>query len=95
MSSKDDYIKMMHSKLNQWNAEIDALAAKADQAEAQARTQYHQQIQQLRSKKIDAGEQLETLQKSGEHAWEDLKSGLDKTWNTLGEAISSVKSNFK
>ena len=48
---KDKYTRKMHSKLDQWGAEIDALSAKADQAEAEARVEYHKQIAALHSKK--------------------------------------------
>lgn len=37
MSTKAEYVRKMHSKLDLWNAEIDELAAQMDQTEASAR----------------------------------------------------------
>lgn len=92
---KDEYTRKMHSKLAQWNAEIDVLAAKADQTEAQVRVEYHKQIEALRSKKDEARNQLAELENAGENAWEDMRSGVESAWNNLGDLVSSAKSRFK
>lgn len=95
MSAKDEYVRKMHLKLDQLNAEIDVLAAKADRAEADARAEYHKQIESLRGKRDHARKRMDELQQSGEGAWEDLKAGVDMAWDALGEAVSSAKSRFK
>ena len=95
MSKKDEYLRKMHSRLDRWSAEIDALAAKADLAEAETRAGYHKQLEVLRSRRDDARKRMEHLQQSGEGAWEDLKSGLELAWDAMGEAVDSAKSRFK
>lgn len=95
MSTKEDYVRKMHSKLDQWNAEIDVLTAKADQVEAGARAEYHKQLDALRSKREEARGQLEKLQQSGEGAWEDLKAGVEMAWDAVGEALDSARSRFQ
>ena len=92
---KDEYTRKMHSKLDQWGAEIDALSAKADQAGAEARVEYHKQIADLHSKKDKARNQLTELENAGENAWEDMKSGVEAAWDSVGEAVNSAKSRFK
>ena len=94
MSSKDDYVRKMHSKLDQWSAEIDALAARADQAKAEARGDYHRQIEALRDKQSQARAKLDELQGSGEGAWQDLKAGVEMAWDSMGEAVQSARSRF-
>lgn len=95
MSNKDEYVRKMHARLDQLSAEIDALVAKADQAEGQLRAEYHGQIESLRGKWEDARKRLNQLQEAGEGAWEDLKAGVEIAWEAIGEAIRSVKSRFK
>lgn len=95
MTSKDEYIRKMHSKLDHWNAEIDKLAAKASQSKAEASAGYHKQLDELRSKRDEAKKGLERLQSSSEGAWEDMKIGLEMAWTSIGEAIDSAKSRFK
>ena len=95
MSSKDDYVRKMHARLDQWNAEIDALSAQADQAKAEARGEYHRQIEALRDKQSQARAKLDELQRSGEGAWQDLKAGVEMAWDSMGEAMQSARSRFR
>ena len=92
---KDEYTRRMHAKLDHWNAEIDTLAAKANQVEAQTRAEYHKQLEILYKKKDAARNQLSELENAGENAWEDMKSGVEAAWESMGESIESAKSRFK
>jgi uncharacterized coiled-coil DUF342 family protein len=93
--SKDDYVRKMHAKLDQWSAEIEGLSARMEQAEAGTRAEYHRQIESLRSKRDDARKRLDALQHSSEGAWEDMRAGVEMAWTAIGEALSSAKSRFK
>lgn len=95
MSTKDEYVRKMHSKLDLWNAEIDKLAAKADQAGAEARAEYYKHIEELRAQGEAARKRLDELQQSSESAWEDTKAGVEMAWNAIGEAVDSARSRFK
>ncbi|MBE0620590.1 MAG: hypothetical protein IH605_08370 [Burkholderiales bacterium] len=95
MSTRDEYVRKMHAKLDTWNAEIDRLAAKADQAGAEARAGYHKQLDALRLQRDDAKMKMERLQSAGESAWQDMKAGVESAWHAMGEAIDSAKSRFK
>jgi len=95
MSTKDEYVRKMHEKLEHWNAEIDALAGRVEHAEAGARTEYHKQIEAMRGKRDDARKRLDELQQSSEVAWEDMKTGVEMAWDAISEALSSAKSRFK
>ncbi len=95
MITKDEFVQKMHAKLDQWNTEIDALKAKADSAEAEARTEYHKQLDTLRGKRDDARNKLHELESAGENAWEDLKAGVEMAWESVSEAVRSATSRFK
>lgn len=95
MTTKDEYVRKMHSKLDHWNAEIDNLAAKASQSKAEVSAEYHKHVEELRSKRDEAKHSLEHLQSAGEGAWEDMKTGLEMAWDAIGEAIDSAKSRFR
>jgi uncharacterized protein involved in exopolysaccharide biosynthesis len=95
MSARDEYIRKMHAKLNIWNAEIDSLAAKADQAGADVRAGYHRQLEALRAQRDEAKKKMERLQSESESAWQDMKAGVELAWDAMGEAIDSAKSRFK
>ena len=95
MSSRDEYIHKMQVKLEEWNAEIDTLTAKAGEVTADVKNEYNEQIESLKAKQIATRQKIEELQHAGESAWEDLKLGIDMAWTAMGEAIDSAKSRFK
>ena len=95
MSTRDEYIRKMQAKLEEWNAEIDKLTEKAGEVSAGARNEYNEQIESLKAKQAAARQKIEELQQAGEGAWEDLKSGIELAWTAIGEAINSARSRFK
>ena len=95
MNTRDEYVRKLQEKLGEWNAEIDRLVARAGDVKAEAKQEYAEQIESLQTKRAAALAKIEELQKSGESAWEDLKSGIELAWAAMGEAINSAKSRFK
>ena len=95
MSTKDEYIRKMHSRLDQLSNEIDVLATKVDHVEEKVRAEYHQQIGVLRSKQDEVRNRISALQQTSESAWEDMKAGVELAWDAVSQAIDSAKSRFK
>lgn len=95
MSNRDEYIRKMQAKLEEWNAEIDTLAAKASEVSADVKKEYNEQIESLKAKQAVARQKIEELQQAGESAWVDLKAGIELAWTAMGEAIDSARSRFK
>jgi uncharacterized coiled-coil DUF342 family protein len=96
MSEKRDaYVQKIKARVDEWNAEIDRLSARAEQAEADARIQYDEEIQTLKKFRDDTRNKLEKLEKSGDDAWEDLKSGAEMAFEAMNEAINSARKRFR
>jgi outer membrane murein-binding lipoprotein Lpp len=95
MSSRDEYVRKMQAKLEEWNSEIDTLSAKAGKVTSDVRNEYNEQIEALKAKQATARQKIEELQHSGESAWEDLKTGIELAWVAMGEAVDSARSRFK
>jgi uncharacterized coiled-coil DUF342 family protein len=95
VSTKEAYEKKIQAKLDEWNAEIDKLKAKADSAEADAQLEYYQKIEELRSMRENAANKLSELRAAGEDAWADLKAGIDGARDSLDKALKSATSRFK
>ena len=95
MLDKDLYIQKLHARLDQWNANIDKLRAKADKAEAGVRQEYFKQIEYLQGRKKEAEAKLAEMRAAGGDAWEDLKIGVGMAWDAMEEAIKSATSRFK
>ncbi|MFO7727361.1 MAG: hypothetical protein R6X11_03445 [Desulfonatronovibrio sp.] len=94
-SKRDAYIQKLKAKIDEWNADLDKLAAKADQADGQRKIKYQQQIEELREKRRDFEKKLENLKNASESAWEDMKEGMEKSWQTWKESFSRAKTEFK
>jgi len=95
MNSRDEYIRKMQAKLEEWNAEIDTLTAKAGEVAGDVKNEYNEQIESLKVKQAAARQKIEALQQAGESAWGDLKSGMELAWSAMEEAIDSARSRFK
>jgi hypothetical protein len=92
---RDAYVQKLKAKLDEWNAEIDRLAAKAGQAEAESKIEYHQQLEDLRAKRRDLEAQIAAVQQAGEGAWQDLKQGIENSWEILKTSLARAKSEFE
>lgn len=95
MNKKDEYIEMLHDKIDEWNADIDKLTAKANQIEADSRIEYLKQIDALKQKQSEIDMKLAEMKRSGEEAWGDIKTGMDLVWDSMNEAVKSAVSRFK
>lgn len=95
MGMKESYEQKLRAQLNVWDAEIDKLKAKAEQAEADAQLEYYKEIEELRSMQETAHEKLDELKEAGDDAWEDLKAGVDDAFGSLAGALKSATSRFR
>jgi uncharacterized coiled-coil DUF342 family protein len=95
MSNREEYIRKMQAKLEEWNAEISTLNAKASDVKADVKNEYYEQIESLKAKQSTARQTIEELQQAGESAWGDLKSGIGLSLTAMEEAFDSAKSRFK
>ena len=92
---RDEYVRKMHSKLDQLNNDIDRLVAGKEQIAENARFEYEKHVADLRQRRDDLQDRLRNLQQASENAVEDIKAGLDLAWEAFAEALRSAKERFK
>jgi hypothetical protein len=95
MASREAYQKKLEAQLNEWEAKLKLLSAKAQKATADARIGYENEIKLLKSKRAAARKALAELGERSDSAWEDMKDGLEKTWDEMGKAIEKIAARFK
>jgi chromosome segregation ATPase len=95
MSTKNEYIEKLAAQLKEWSAQIDLLAAKAENAQASAKLEYAQEVDELRAKQQEASGKLEELENANNEAWESIKETADKVWYDLKAGVDTVASKFK
>jgi len=95
MSLKKAFEKKLEAQMNEWDAEVEKLKAKAQKAEADAQIEFYKRIEDLKEKRETAKAKLAELKDAGEEAWQDLKTGIDTTWKKLGDAVKAAVDYFK
>ena len=93
MSTKKAYEEKLQVQLDEFQAEIDRLKARADKAEEPS--WHKKQLEALQEKQAVAREKLGELRAAGDDAWEDLKEGVGTAWNSVGDALKSAAKQFK
>ena len=91
---RDAYVQKLKGKLDKWNVEIDVMAAKAERAKEDAKAQCLEKIAELKVTRKALEEKIEELQKAGETAWKDVKTGVDSARQALGKSLQSARSRF-
>lgn len=94
MGRKDVYIEKLEARLDQWRSKIDLLESRADEAEADARITYLDQVRQLKRRQQQASEKLEELKQAGESTMEVLKSGVEEIFEDLGRELEKTVENL-
>lgn len=95
MDKRKAYEEKLDAQLEEWNAQIALLKARADKAKAGAKIEYYKTIEALQHKQDEAGAKLRELKTAGDEAWEDLKKGSEKAWDEVKAAFHIAASKFK
>lgn len=95
MSERDAYVNKLKAQLDEWNAEIDRLEARARKAGADASIGYEKQAKALRRQRDDAKARLAEIQSAGQDAWQQLKKGADQAWADLKSSVEKAAASFK
>ena len=89
------YEEKIDAQLEEWNAQIALLKARAGKAKAGAKVEYNKTIEALQRRQDEARAKLHELKAAGDEAWEDLKTGAEKAWDEVKAAFHSATSKFK
>ena len=95
MTERDEYLQKFKAKLDEWNADIDKLETKAQEAQANAQAQYHKQIEALREMRDDAQKRYNEMQNAAVGAWDAMVQGTEKAWQAWFDAFEDARSKFK
>ena len=89
------YEEKIDAQLEEWNAQIALLKARADKAKAEAKIEYYKTIEALQHRQDEAKAKLHELKTAGDEAWEDLKTGAEKAWAEVKTAFHEATAKFK
>ena len=95
LENREATIRKLKAKLDEWNIDIDKLAAKARQVKAEKEIEYHDQIESLRAKRGEVEQKIAELRKGGEAGWEDLSKNVERSWEALKEGYAAAKARYE
>lgn len=93
--TKEAYLEKLKAKLDEWNAQIDKLKAKAAQSKADVKIEIEKRIGDLETHRREVENKIQHLVQASGSAWEDLKGGVQRAWEKLDEAVRSATEKFK
>lgn len=95
MNSKQIYQKEIETKLETLDAQMVKMQAKAEQANAELKAKYQEQLRLLTERRETTRLKLEELKQSGEAAWETMKDGVESAFSELQSAFDKALSQFQ
>ena len=95
MNDKELYQQKMKARLDEWEADVDKLKAKASGASADVQLDMNRQIKALERNIEEGKAKLSELAEAGEDAWESIKDGVESAWDSLKSAATDAASKFK
>jgi chromosome segregation ATPase len=91
MTDRSAYVDKLKARLDQWDAEIDKLTAKAAEAKADARIRLDHAIEDLKAHRKAAADKAKEAYDASDDVWEDLKDGFETAMHKLSDAFKSAK----
>lgn len=95
MESREEWVERAKTKLDDWNAELSELEARARTAKAESRAHYERLVGNLRTYRDEAREKLAEVQRGGDTAWTEASRGLQRSWTALSEGFRAAIDEFR
>ena len=92
---REAYVQELKTKMDEWGAEIDKIETIAEQVEADSRMRFHKQLEELRKKHKEVEDKIVELQSACGGGWDDLRQGLENSWEILKTSFTEAKSEFE
>lgn len=89
------FVEQLEARLEQWDAEIERLMARAREAQAELRAEIEEEMRKLQPVREAAEQKLTELRRLGGEALKDIRQGADIAWEELSEALKSLTNRRK
>lgn len=94
MNTQEAYSQKFEAHLKEADAALDKLAAQAENAQADAKLGFKEQVKALRAKRDEFGREVSKINKANAAAIKDIQSGVERAWNELSESLKSAQAKF-
>ena len=90
MSIRHSYEKNMQAQLDEWKTRLAAFKEKVDLEETNLQLEYYTLIEEAKLELEAAHKKLQRLKQAGDETWEELKTDVEITWDSLHELIKAL-----
>lgn len=94
MSKQDAYIEKMKLQLDELNAKMHDLEARAQEAKADVRDKYREEMKKLRHQSRLAVAKLDQIKAAGETTWEAMAAEMEKIRDAFTHSFHYFKSQL-
>jgi len=94
MSKRVEYIEKMKKQLDELNAKMNKLEARAQDAKIDARARYKEEMSKLSKQSKLAVTKLEEIQLVGEDKWESMVAEMEKVRDAFKHSFNYFKSQL-
>jgi DNA repair ATPase RecN len=95
MSKRDEYVAKMKQQLDELNAQISELEAKAEAGTAELGKKYEEQVSHLRELSGSAKQKMDEIREASEDKWEALVAEGEKVHKAFVHSVNYFKSQLK
>jgi len=93
-NTMDAYKQKARAQIKEMKAKMQVFEAQAEKAGADMRVKYEKNLNDWKSRFDDIDMRLNKLSDSSKDAWEEIRTGIDKTMEELNNAIDNAKKQF-
>ncbi len=94
MDINNAFKQKAQAKMEEVDAQLKLLEARAKEATADQKIKYEHKLQELQEKRKELSQQLDSLKTSSSNAFETLKQGFESAWEELDASLKLAKEEF-
>ena len=94
MGNREEYIDKLAARLKKWDAEIQKLEEKAENAKTDVKAKYTEKIDELRAKKESIQQKVKDFGEANEEALGSVKKSIEDSLTNLTNAINDTFKKF-
>ena len=95
MDKNAEYRDTMQKQLKKWDADVDALAALGEKANAAARTSYESNLKAMRASRDDAQKTFQQMQVATQSASDQMQAKMTTAWETMQKSFEKVSADLR
>ena len=94
MESRDQYVKDLQSKLDEWNEQISKFQGHVESTTGEAKARYESQLKDMQAHADDAKNRMQELIQSSAADWETMRGNFESTWGNIASGFGRAWSRF-